>query len=107
MQTHNIKDYVFLALLAAGITFFIIKELRNNSIELNMRSANKELQLQYDSISVKIGDLEKLIKQLDSVKTVNNNYYTEVIKESDEIIKADSNSVNGLIRKQCSILSGN
>lgn len=101
------KNYFFIILLVLGATFFIVREIRNDSIESKLQISNKLLLKQYDSLSVEINELKKLILQLDSVKTVNNNYYTEVIKESDEIIKADSNAVNGLIRKQCGILTNN
>ena len=94
------KDYIFLIIIVALIAFIAIKEIRNDSVERNLKKANKEIQVKYDSLQIKITDLQALIIKLDSAKVINNNYYTEVIKESDEIIKADSNAVNGLIRKQ-------
>lgn len=99
------KDYLFILVIVALAVFFIVREIRNDNIENKLQSSNKALQVEFDSLSLKIDDLEKLILQLDSVKIYNNNYYTEVIKESDEIIKADSNAVNGLIRKQLYILA--
>lgn len=99
------KDYIFIFLLVLGAVYFIVKEIRNDSIENKLQTSNKLLLKQYDSLNTEIGELKRLILQLDSVKAVNNNYYTEVIKESDEIIKRDSNAVNGLIRKQCGILA--
>lgn len=101
------KDYIFIFLLVLGAVYFIVKEIRNDSVETKLQTTNNQLQLQYDSLSVEISELKEMIKQLDSVKVYNNNYYSEVIKESDEIIKIDSNAVNGLIRKQCGILSNN
>lgn len=100
------KDYIFLIIIVALIAFIAIKEIRNDSVERNLKKANKEIQVKYDSLQIKITDLQALIIKLDSAKVINNNYYTEVIKESDEIIKADSNAVNGLIRKQVGILAG-
>lgn len=101
------KDYLFITILVLGAVFFIVREIRNDSIENKLQTSNKLLLKQYDSLNVEINEIKKLILQLDSVKAVNNNYYTEIIKESDEIIKRDSNAVNGLIRKQCGILSVN
>lgn len=100
------KDYIFLIIIVALIAFIAIKEIRNDSVERNLKKANKEIQVKYDSLQVKIIDLQYLIIKLDSAKVINNNYYTEVINESDSIIKADSNAVNGLIRKQLNTLAG-
>ena len=101
------KDYFFILIIVVLAVFFIVKEIRNDNVERITKNANKQLQLKYDSLTVKINDLQKLIMQLDSVKTVNNNYYTEVIKESNEIIKADSNNANGLFRNALQQLSNN
>ena len=101
----SMKDYIFLTVIIGLAVFFIIKEIRNDSLEMQLRGSKKEQQAQYDSLSNKIDDLEKLILQMDSVKTINNNYYTEVIKESNEIIKADSNNAYGLFRKQLNALT--
>lgn len=100
------KDYIFLIIIVLLIVFIGIREIRNDSVERNLKKANSQLQIKYDSIQVKITDLHTLIMQLDSAKVINNNYYTEVIKESDEIINADSNAVNGLIRRQLNTLAG-